>query len=59
MTLARPLAGGLPIGACLTTEKVAAAINHGDHGSTIAGGLLVCKVALNVGKREFTDGEVD
>ena len=48
MTLAKPLAGGLPIGACLTTQKVAAAINYGDHGSTFAGSPLVCKVALKV-----------
>lgn len=48
MTLAKPLAGGLPIGACLTTEKVAAAINYGEHGSTFAGNPLVCKVAQKV-----------
>ncbi|ONK62684.1 uncharacterized protein A4U43_C07F6890 [Asparagus officinalis] len=46
MTLAKPLAGGLPIGACLTTERVAEAMNLGDHGSTFAGSPLVCKVAL-------------
>ncbi|KAG6489115.1 acetylornithine aminotransferase, mitochondrial-like [Zingiber officinale] len=48
MTLAKPLAGGLPIGVALTTEKVAAAINTGDHGSTFAGGPLVCHAALAV-----------
>ncbi|KZV44169.1 acetylornithine aminotransferase, mitochondrial-like [Dorcoceras hygrometricum] len=48
MTLAKPLAGGLPIGAVLVTEKVAAAINHGDHGSTFAGSPLVCKAAIAV-----------
>ncbi|GLT52903.1 hypothetical protein SLA2020_262120 [Shorea laevis] len=40
MTLAKPLAGGLPIGAVLLTERVASAINYGDHGSTFAGGPL-------------------
>lgn len=45
MTLAKPLAGGLPIGAVLVTEAVAAAIQPGDHGSTFAGGALVCKAA--------------
>ncbi|KAJ9164453.1 hypothetical protein P3X46_024028 [Hevea brasiliensis] len=48
MTLAKPLAGGLPIGAVLVTEKVASAINYGDHGSTFAGGSLVCNAALTV-----------
>ncbi|XP_042520527.1 acetylornithine aminotransferase, mitochondrial-like [Macadamia integrifolia] len=48
MTLAKPLAGGLPIGAVLVTERVAAAINFGDHGSTFAGGPLVCNAALAV-----------
>nr|ACJ84700.1 unknown [Medicago truncatula] len=48
MTLAKPLAGGLPIGAVLVTEKVASAINYGDHGSTFAGGPLICNAALAV-----------
>ncbi|KAH9323548.1 hypothetical protein KI387_018187, partial [Taxus chinensis] len=48
MTLAKPLAGGLPIGAVLVTEMVAAAIGPGDHGSTFAGGPLVCHAALAV-----------
>ncbi|KAJ0980782.1 hypothetical protein J5N97_009037 [Dioscorea zingiberensis] len=48
MTLAKPLAGGLPIGATLTTESVAKAINFGDHGSTFAGGPLVCHAAIAV-----------
>ncbi|XP_059664564.1 acetylornithine aminotransferase, mitochondrial-like [Cornus florida] len=48
MTLAKPLAGGLPIGAVLVTKRVAAAINSGDHGSTFAGGPLICNAALAV-----------
>ena len=48
MTLAKPLAGGLPIGAVLVTEKVASAIKYGDHGSTFAGSPLVCAAALSV-----------
>ncbi|MQL77228.1 hypothetical protein Taro_009639 [Colocasia esculenta] len=48
MTLAKPLAGGLPIGVVLTTEKVAASMSFGDHGSTFAGGPLVCHAALAV-----------
>ncbi|KAG0615420.1 hypothetical protein M758_5G039900 [Ceratodon purpureus] len=48
MTLAKPLAGGLPIGAVLVTEAVASTIAAGDHGSTFAGGPLVCQAALAV-----------
>jgi acetylornithine/N-succinyldiaminopimelate aminotransferase len=45
MTLAKPLAGGLPIGAILVTQAVADNIKPGDHGSTFAGGPLVTNVA--------------
>lgn len=45
MTLAKPLAGGLPIGAVLVTDSVAASISPGDHGSTFAGNPLVCSAA--------------
>lgn len=51
MTLAKPLAGGLPIGVALTTENVAAALSHGNHGSTFAGSPLVCHAALTVLKK--------
>ncbi len=45
MTLAKPLANGLPIGAILLTEAVAAAVGPGEHGSTFAGGPVVCRAA--------------
>lgn len=48
MTLAKPLAGGLPIGAILLTQTVADALGPGDHGSTFAGGPLICTVAHSV-----------
>jgi predicted acetylornithine/succinylornithine family transaminase len=51
MTLAKPLAGGLPMGAVLMTERVAAAIQPGDHASTFGGGPLVAAVALAVCRR--------
>ena len=46
MTLAKPLAGGLPMGAVLMTERVAATIQPGDHGTTFGGGPLVASAAL-------------
>ena len=48
MTLAKPLAGGLPMGAVLLTERVGTAIQPGDHGSTFGGGPLVASAALAV-----------
>lgn len=51
MTLAKPLAGGLPIGAILTTEAVASHIHPGDHGSTFAGNPFVTGVAKYVVER--------
>ena len=48
MTLAKPLAAGLPIGAVLLAKGVADTIKPGDHGSTFAGNPLVCAVALHV-----------
>jgi predicted acetylornithine/succinylornithine family transaminase len=60
MTLAKPLAGGLPIGATLVTEEIAQAIGVGDHGSTFAAGPLVCRAAQVVFDRiaqpEFLQG---
>ncbi len=51
LTVAKPLANGLPIGAVLMKEKVAAALQPGDHGSTFAGGPLVTAAALHVFQR--------
>jgi predicted acetylornithine/succinylornithine family transaminase len=45
MTLAKPIAGGLPMGAILMTETIAAAIQPGDHGTTFGGGPFVASVA--------------
>jgi acetylornithine/succinyldiaminopimelate/putrescine aminotransferase len=51
MTLAKPLAGGLPMGAVLLSERVAAAIQPGDHATTFGGGPLVASAALAVCRR--------
>jgi acetylornithine/succinyldiaminopimelate/putrescine aminotransferase len=48
MTLAKPIAGGLPMGAILMTEAIAAAIQPGDHGTTFGGGPFVATVARHV-----------
>lgn len=48
MTLAKPLAGGLPIGAVLMKQHVADVMAPGDHGSTFAGNPLVCQTGCTV-----------
>ena len=47
-TLAKPLAGGIPLGAVLCTEEVARAFHPGVHGTTFGGGPLACAVAIAV-----------
>lgn len=46
VTVAKPLAGGLPLGAVISNEKFAEAFTPGIHGTTFGGGPLVCAVAL-------------
>lgn len=45
VTVAKPLAGGLPLGGILTTNKVAEAFHPGMHGTTFGGGPLACATA--------------
>jgi acetylornithine aminotransferase/acetylornithine/N-succinyldiaminopimelate aminotransferase len=47
-TLAKPLAGGIPLGAMLCTEEASRAIHAGMHGTTFGGGPLACAVAVAV-----------
>jgi acetylornithine/N-succinyldiaminopimelate aminotransferase len=47
-TLAKPLAGGVPLGAIVCTEEAARAIHAGMHGTTFGGGPLACAVAIAV-----------
>ncbi len=46
MTLAKPLGGGLPIGATLAKKEVASAFKPGSHASTFGGNPLVCAAGL-------------
>ncbi|HWR34433.1 MAG TPA: aspartate aminotransferase family protein [Clostridia bacterium] len=46
VTVAKPLAAGLPLGAILTTEVVSKAFHPGMHGTTFGGGPLACAVAI-------------
>jgi acetylornithine/N-succinyldiaminopimelate aminotransferase len=47
-TLAKPLAGGLPLGAMLCSEEASHGIHAGLHGTTFGGGPLACAVAIAV-----------
>ncbi len=46
MSLGKALGGGVPVGAALICDQVAAAIAPGDHGTTYGGNLLACRAAL-------------
>ncbi|RRA49747.1 aspartate aminotransferase family protein [Acidipila sp. EB88] len=48
ITVAKPLAGGLPLGAMLCTDEVGRAMQPGLHGTTFGGGPLACRVAVAV-----------
>jgi acetylornithine aminotransferase/acetylornithine/N-succinyldiaminopimelate aminotransferase len=52
VTVAKPLASGLPLGAILTTERVATCMHPGLHGTTFGGGPLACAVAVEFLKVE-------
>jgi len=46
VTLAKPIAAGLPMGMAVVSKELAGTLQPGDHGSTFAGGPLVCRGAL-------------
>ena len=48
VTLAKGLAGGVPIGAMIANAQTAAGFNPGDHGTTFGGDPLACAAALAV-----------
>jgi len=56
VTLAKGLGGGVPIGAMLATDKVAAAFQPGTHGSTFGGNPLSCTAAITTLEVLLEDG---
>ncbi len=56
VTLAKPLGGGIPLGAVLLREELAGALHVGDHGSTFGGNPIACAAALVVLDRLTSDG---
>ena len=59
VAVAKPLAGGLPLGAVLMKEEVAGTIDTGIHGTTFGGGPLACRVAIEVLKTLEEDGIIE
>ena len=59
MAVAKGLAGGFPIGACLATEKAGRALTPGSHGSTFGGNPLAMAVAAEVLEVMGEDGFLD
>lgn len=51
ITASKALGGGLPIGACLCTERLGAVLGNGMHGSTFGGNPVACAGALSVLER--------
>lgn len=48
VTLAKPLGGGLPLGAVLVSTEVAAHVRPGHHGTTFGGNPVACRLGLAV-----------
>ena len=55
-TLAKGIAGGLPMGACLANEKCAGVLGKGSHGSTFGGNPVCCAGGLAVLNTITADG---
>lgn len=55
-TMAKGIAGGLPMGACLTSEKCSGVLTAGTHGSTFGGNPIACAGGLAVAERLESNG---
>ena len=58
-TLAKGIAGGIPMGACLMNEKCQGVLTKGTHGSTFGGNPVACAGGLAVLERVTGDGFLD
>ncbi|MGH9902818.1 MAG: aspartate aminotransferase family protein [Pyrinomonadaceae bacterium] len=59
ITLAKALGSGVPVGACLTTEDVAAHIKENDLGTTFGGGMLAMAAVLATLEAVESDGMLE
>jgi len=58
VTLAKPLGGGLPLGAVLVSERIAGLVKPGHHGTTFGGNPVACRLGLAVLDELFEGGLV-
>jgi predicted acetylornithine/succinylornithine family transaminase len=59
VAVGKALGGGVPIGACLASERIAQAVSPGDHGTTYGGNLLACRAALYFVEQLMDGGLLD
>ncbi len=59
VTLAKGIAGGLPMGICLAKKKCSKVLSKGTHGSTFGGNPIACAGALAVFNKVTSDGFLD
>jgi acetylornithine/N-succinyldiaminopimelate aminotransferase len=59
IAVGKALGAGIPIGAALLRESVAAAVSPGDHGSTYGGNLLACRAGIYFVDRLLDGGLLD
>jgi acetylornithine aminotransferase/acetylornithine/N-succinyldiaminopimelate aminotransferase len=59
VTLAKALGSGIPVGACLVTEKIASHIKENDLGTTFGGGMVAMAAALATLEAIETDGMLE
>jgi acetylornithine/N-succinyldiaminopimelate aminotransferase len=59
VSVGKALGGGVPIGACLCSERIAQAVSPGDHGTTYGGNLLACRAAVFFLEQLMDNGLLD
>ena len=59
ITLAKSLGSGVPVGAVLASDAIAAGVEHGDQGSTFGGGMLAMAAVIATLETILEDGLMD
>lgn len=59
VAVGKALGGGVPIGACLCSDRIAQAVSPGDHGTTYGGNMLACRAAVYFLEQLMDNGVLD